>query len=109
MGEGMMLVEVVYATEIRQKLLSVKVPVGSTVEEAIRRSGLLTEFPEIDLAINKVGIFSKACKLDTVLREKDRVEIYRPLIADPKEVRRQRAAEGKVMKKGGDTAQNTAG
>ena len=62
-----------------------------------------TAIPEIDLAVNKVGIFSKACKLDTVLRDKDRIEIYRPLIADPKEVRRQRAAEGKVMKKGGGT------
>ncbi len=99
------LVEVVYALNDRQKLLSVKLPAGSTAEEAIRRSGILADFPEIDLAVNKVGIFSKACKLDTVLRDKDRVEIYRPLIADPKEVRRQRAAEGKVMKKGGGPAE----
>lgn len=99
------LVEVVYALNDRQKLLSVKLPAGSTVEEAIRRSGILADFPEIDLAVNKVGVFSKACKLDTVLRDKDRVEIYRPLIADPKEVRRQRAAEGKVMKKGGGPAE----
>jgi putative ubiquitin-RnfH superfamily antitoxin RatB of RatAB toxin-antitoxin module len=102
MGESMILVEVVYATTARQKLLTVKVPTGSTVESAIRQSGILAEFPEIDLATNKVGVFSKACKLDTVLREKDRVEIYRALIADPKEVRRQRAAEGKAMKKGAD-------
>lgn len=101
MSEQQILVEVVYATAAKQKLLAVKVPAGSSVEEAVRRSGILTEFPEIDLTVNKVGIFAKACKLDTVLREKDRVEIYRPLIADPKEVRRQRAAEGKVMKKGG--------
>ncbi len=99
------LVEVVYALNDRQKLLSVKLPAGSTAEEAIRRSGILADFPEIDLAVNKVGIFSKACKLDTVLRDKDRVEIYRPLIADPQEVRRQRAAEGKVMKKGGGPAE----
>lgn len=102
MAESMILVEVVYATPGKQKLLTAKVPAGSTVEAAIQQSGILNEFPEIDLATNKVGIFAKACKLDTVLREKDRVEIYRPLIADPKEVRRQRAAEGKVMKKGGD-------
>jgi len=102
MNENTILVEVVYATPARQKLLTVKVPAGSTVEAAIQHSGILKEFPEIDLTINKVGIFAKACKLDTPLREKDRIEIYRPLIADPKEVRRQRAAEGKVMKKGGD-------
>jgi len=102
MNENTILVEVVYATPARQKLLTVKVPANSTVEAAIHHSGILKEFPEIDLAVNKVGIFAKACKLDTTLREKDRIEIYRPLIADPKEVRRQRAAEGKVMKKGGD-------
>jgi putative ubiquitin-RnfH superfamily antitoxin RatB of RatAB toxin-antitoxin module len=59
------------------------------------------EFPDIDLGgKNKVGVWNKLSKLDTALRDRDRVEIYRPLIADPKEVRRQRAAEGKVMKKG---------
>ena len=95
------LVEVTYALPDRQKLIVVKLAAGSTAEEAIRRSGILNEFPEIDLATNKIGIFSKACKLDTPVRNQDRVEIYRPLIADPKEVRRQRAAEGKIMKKGG--------
>ncbi|MDR3428663.1 MULTISPECIES: RnfH family protein [Silvimonas] len=98
-------VEVVYATRDKQKLVSIKVPEGTTAEEAVRRSGILAEFPEIDLAVNKLGVFAKAVKSDTVLREKDRVEIYRPLIADPKEVRRQRAAEGKVMKKGGGTGE----
>ncbi len=99
------MVEVAYAHNERQKLIAVKLPCGSTAEDAIRRSGILGEFPEIDLAQNKIGIFSKACKLDTLLRDKDRIEIYRPLIADPKEVRRQRAAEGKVMKKGGGAAE----
>lgn len=103
MPQENILVEVAYASHERQKMLVVKLPAGSTAEEAISKSGILAEFPEIDLAVNKVGIFSKACKLDTVLRDKDRIEIYRPLIADPKEVRRQRAAEGKVMKKGGGT------
>ena len=103
MPQENILVEVAYASHERQKMIVVKLPAGSTAEEAISKSGILAEFPEIDLAVNKVGIFSKACKLDTVLRDKDRIEIYRPLIADPKEVRRQRAAEGKVMKKGSGT------
>lgn len=94
-------VEVAYATSQEQKLIEVKIPEGSTIETAIIRSDILNLFPEIDLNQNRVGIFSKAAKLDTVLRDKDRVEIYRPLLADPKEIRRQRAAEGKVMKKGG--------
>ena len=62
------------------------------MEEVIRDSGLLGRFPEIDLAHNKVGVFGKLVKLDKRVRDKDRVEIYRPLIADPKDVRRQRAA-----------------
>jgi putative ubiquitin-RnfH superfamily antitoxin RatB of RatAB toxin-antitoxin module len=74
------------------------------LREAVELSGLLREFPEIDLGKNKLGIWNKLAKADAVLRDRDRVEIYRPLIADPKEVRRQRAAEGKVMKKGGGEA-----
>jgi putative ubiquitin-RnfH superfamily antitoxin RatB of RatAB toxin-antitoxin module len=97
-------VEVLYALAHEQTLLGVKIPQGTTLEDAIKISGILEKHPEIDLAINKVGIFGKLSKLDTVLREKDRVEIYRPLIADPKEVRRKRAEEGKVMKKGGGDA-----
>ncbi len=69
-----------------------------------RSRGVLEAFPDIDLAKNKVGIFSKLVKLDESLRDKDRVEIYRSLIADPKEVRRKRAEEGKVTKKGGGEA-----
>ena len=61
---------------------------------------LLERFPEIDLATNKVGIFGKAAALSATLTEGDRIEIYRPLIADPKEARKKRAAEGKAMKKG---------
>ncbi|MCP5277218.1 MAG: RnfH family protein [Thiobacillus sp.] len=97
-------VEVVYALAHRQKVVSLDLPEGTTVKEAIEGSGLLVEFPEIDLARNKLGIWNKLSKPDAVLRDKDRVEIYRPLIADPKEVRRQRASEGKVMKKGGGDA-----
>ncbi len=98
-------VEVVYALRDRQKVVTVPLPAGASVREAVERSGLLAEFPEIDLAVNKFGIWNKLAKADAVLRDKDRVEIYRPLIADPKEVRRQRAAEGKVMKKGGGDAE----
>lgn len=96
-----MIVEVAYALPTQQVILPVKVPAGTNAEAAIQASGVLTKFPEIDLAVNKIGVFGKLSKLDAELRHLDRVEIYRPLIADPKEVRRQRAAEGKVMKKGG--------
>ncbi len=97
-------VEVIYALPSEQLLLKVQVPQGSTVQDAIRQSGLLDRYPDIDLEKNKVGIFGKLSRLDAAVREKDRVEIYRPLIADPKEIRRKRAEEGKVMKKGGSDA-----
>ena len=94
-------VEVIYALPERQELLQLRLPTGSTLRQVVEASGLLQKFPEIDLTKNKVGIFGKLGKPDMVLRDRDRVEIYRPLLADPKEVRRQRAAEGKTMKKGG--------
>ena len=97
-------IEVVYALPDRQTLFKRSVPVGTTVADGIRLSGLLEKYSEIDLAVNKLGIFGKLAKADAVLRDKDRIEIYRPLIADPKEVRRKRAEEGKVMKKGGGDA-----
>ena len=93
-------VEIVYALREAQDLISLKLPGGTTVKEAVERSGLLAKYSEIDLTKNKLGVFAKLVKPDTVLRDRDRVEIYRPLIADPKEVRKQRAAEGKAMKKG---------
>ena len=99
--ENQILVEVAYAKPDVQVIIPLTVELGTTLEQAIEQSGILDSFPEIDLNKNKVGIFSKLAKKDAVLREKDRVEIYRPLIADPKEVRKQRAAEGKAMKKGG--------
>lgn len=97
-------VELVYALPDQQPLLRVQLAEGASVEDAIRASGILETFPDIDLSRNKVGIFSKLVKLDEKVRDKDRVEIYRPLIADPKEVRRKRAEEGKVTKKGGGDA-----
>lgn len=87
------MIEVAYATPAQQKIISLHVLEGTQIEEAIFRSGILDVFPEIDLSQNKVGIFSKVASLDTVLRHKDRIEIYRPLIADPKEARRKRAQQ----------------
>ena len=95
-------IEVAYALPTEQAIVPLEVEQGTTIEQAIGLSDLLTIYPEIDVGkTNKVGIFGKLSKGGTVLREGDRVEIYRPLIADPKEVRRRRAAEGKRMRKGG--------
>ena len=93
-------VEVVYALPQEQFVLPLSVAAGTTLQQAIEQSGILKKFPDIDLTRNKLGIFGKLSKPETVLRDRDRVEIYRPLIADPKEVRKKRAEEGKVMKKG---------
>ncbi|MCS3602958.1 putative ubiquitin-RnfH superfamily antitoxin RatB of RatAB toxin-antitoxin module [Buttiauxella sp. BIGb0471] len=84
-------VEVVYALPEKQYLLKVRLAQGSTVEQAIAASGILELRTDIDLTKNKVGIFSRPVKLTDTLNDGDRVEIYRPLIADPKELRRQRA------------------
>lgn len=93
-------VEVVYALPDRQEVVPLALPAGTTLRQAVLASGLADKHPAIDVVAGKFGIFSKLAKADAVLRDRDRVEIYRPLIADPKEVRKQRAAEGKVMKKG---------
>ena len=95
------MVEVAYALPNQQLIIPVQVAPEANAEAAIRKSGILMKFPEIDLSVNQIGVFGKLIRLDTPLRNLDRVEIYRPLIADPKEVRKQRAEEGKVMKKGG--------
>lgn len=84
-------IEVVYALPEKQYLLKVRVTEGTTVEQAITASGILELRTDIDLSKNKVGIFSRPVKLTDTVNEGDRVEIYRPLIADPKELRRQRA------------------
>lgn len=95
------MVEVAYALPNQQLIIPVQVAPEANAEAAIQKSGVLKKFPEIDLDVNQIGVFGKLIRLDTPLRNLDRVEIYRPLIADPKEVRKQRAADGKVMKKGG--------
>lgn len=83
-------VEVVYPLPQKQEIFAVNLPAGATVRQAIEASGVLQKYPEIDLAKNKFGVFAKLAKPDAPLRDRDRVEIYRPLIADPKEVRKQR-------------------
>lgn len=90
----MIQVEVVYARPDRQEIVDVTLNDGASVRDAITASGIGARFPEIDMTIAAVGIFSRRVSLDAVLRDGDRVEIYRALIADPKQVRRQRAARG---------------
>ncbi|ENM5740562.1 RnfH family protein [Vibrio mimicus] len=96
MNSEMIQVEVVYALPHEQRVLKLVVEQSATVEEIIRTSGILQMYPEIDLTVNKVGIFSRNVKLDAKVRDKDRIEIYRPLLADPKEIRRKRAEQAKA-------------
>ena len=88
-------IEVAYDTPAKQVLLTVHPQEGATVEECIRMSDVLEQFPEIDLEQQKVGIWNKTVKLNAQPRDGDRIEIYRPLIADPKAVRKRRAEEAK--------------
>lgn len=84
-------VQVCHALPASAFLETVELPAGATIAQAIRASGLLARHAEIDLAVNQVGIYGKKKALDTMLRTHDRVEVYRPLQADPKEARRRRA------------------
>lgn len=93
-------VEVIYALPREQFVIPLEVAADATVAQALAESRIQDRFPEIDLEKNKVGIFGKLAKLDDGLHAGDRIEIYRPLIADPKEIRKQRAKEGKAMKAG---------
>lgn len=95
-------VEVAYALPDEQLILEVEIPSDSDVEQAIKRSGILEHYPQIDLETDKVGIFGKICKLNASLHHKDRIEIYRGLIADPKESRRQKAEMEKKKKTSSD-------
>ncbi|CAM3718128.1 MULTISPECIES: RnfH family protein [Rahnella] len=88
-------VEVVYALPERQYLRTVKLEEGSSVEQAVKASGLLELRSDIDLKQNKLGIYSRPVKLADTVNDGDRIEIYRPLIADPKELRRIRAERSK--------------
>ncbi|OEZ97890.1 persistence and stress-resistance antitoxin PasI [Janthinobacterium sp. HH107] len=91
MAETSMQVQVCHALPDSSFLRTLTVPAGTTIGQAVALSGLLQEMPGIDLAVNMVGIYGKKKPLDTVLHEHDRVEVYRPLQADPKEARRRRA------------------
>lgn len=95
MSVEQLLIEVVYALPDKQTLLSLHVDENSTIEQAIQSSGILEQYPQIDLKKNKVGVWNKAAKLTDILEDGDRIEIYRPLIADPKEVRKRRAEKAK--------------
>ncbi|WP_025915445.1 RnfH family protein [Herminiimonas sp. CN] len=88
---GKLQVQVCFAKPDSVLLRDVLVPPGSTLQAAIEHSGILSEMPEIDLSACQVGIYAKLKTLETILRDGDRIEIYRPLIADPKESRRRRA------------------
>jgi len=92
---NMIHVEVVYALPSEQRVFTLAVEAELTVGEIIEKSGVLALYPEIDLAKNKVGVFSRNVKLDATVHDKDRIEIYRPLLADPKEIRRKRAEQAK--------------
>lgn len=100
-ADGTIEVEVAYARPERQLILNVEVPRGTTAIEAVRLSGIEEEFPEIKLGKNRLGVFGKLCKNDRPLVAGDRVEIYRPLLADPRAARRELAAAGKSMGKSG--------
>ncbi len=102
---SMITVEVAYALPEKQTLLSLSVPAGTTALEAVEQSGILKTYPKIDVNSDKMGIFSQVLGTKGLdepaaykMRERDRIEIYRPLIADPKEVRRRRAEEAKAKK-----------
>lgn len=84
-------VQVCYAAPMHEYFRELSVAAGTTIEQAIGLSGVLADIPGIDLAVQPVGLYGKKRPLDTVLRDRDRIEIYRALVADPKESRRRRA------------------
>lgn len=85
-------VEVVYALPEKQTVLSIDIEPSEDIQSAIKKSGILDKYPEIDLKKNAVGIFNQKARLTDLMHDGDRIEIYRPLTADPREIRRQRAA-----------------
>ena len=91
----MLEIEIVYGLADRQVLRNMTVAEGTTVREAALQSGLEVEFPELDLQQAPLGIFGKAVKDETVLRDGDRIEVYRPLLIDPKEARRNAPGKNK--------------
>ena len=100
-------IEIAYATPQRQMILEQTVDAGTSPRDAVKQSNIDHYFPEIDKDSCDIGIFGKAVRPDHELENGDRIEIYRPLIADPKEVRKQRAAQGLRMTKGGGKAEES--
>ncbi|MEK0435851.1 MAG: hypothetical protein RL369_1900 [Pseudomonadota bacterium] len=98
LNDNTLKVQVCYALPEQSFLEELRVHPGTTIAKAIDDSGVLKQFPHIDLLQQRVGIFGKLKTMDTVLRGGDRIEIYRPLQADPKETRRRRAAHRKHAK-----------
>ncbi len=96
--QAVVAIQVCYAKPDRQILLEIRVPVGITIHQAILQSGILQEAPEIDLSCCHVGVYNKVKVLDALVREHDRIEIYRPLIADPKDSRRKRAEKKALIR-----------
>jgi hypothetical protein len=95
-GTEKITIEVVYGVSHKQRILTLLVDEGTDVEQAIIESGIIKLFPEIDLKVNKVGIWNRTVKLSEPLSDLDRIEVYRPLIADPKDVRKRRAEKAKL-------------
>lgn len=100
------LIEIAYAAPDRQKIIECEIVQGTSVRDAIKQSDIVAYFPEIDPENCDLGVFGKSVQPTYELVDGDRIEIYRPLIADPKEVRRQRAAQGLQTKKGGGKAED---
>ena len=99
--QGQIEIEVAYALPHAQTVIALRVPAGTTIGEAIALSGISARHPQIDLTSAAIGIFGKRGTADTVLNDRDRVEIYRPLIADPKQARRNRARDRKPEPRAG--------
>lgn len=90
MEQQIIQIEIAYATAKQQQIIALEVNAGTTVGQAIAQTSLLGTFPEIELSINKVGIFGQVVNLNTRLQSGDRVEIYRPLVIDPRLARQER-------------------
>lgn len=95
MSEDLINCEVAYALPTQQAIVEIAIKPGATVEEVIQASGILQQFPDIDLSSTKAGIWSRVVKMRDTVKDGDRIEIYRPLIADPKEIRKRRAEKAK--------------
>ena len=104
--ENKISIEVAYATPAKQMIVECRVEPGTLPREAAKLSGIDRHFPGLDIDNSDLGVFGKSVPEDYDLQDGDRIEIYRPLIADPKEIRRQRAAQGLKTGKGGGSSRD---